>query len=88
MSRTYEYRSGLANQINAFIEEKRACGCKYEKEAKTFQTLDRFLIEQGIITPVLPRLAVENGLRSGLMKNAKTKNGVSILQSVSPSTFN
>ena len=38
MSRTYEYRSGLASQISAFIAEKRACGCKYEKEAKTFQT--------------------------------------------------
>lgn len=47
MSRTYEYRSGLASQISAFIAEKRACGCKYEKEAKTFQTLDRFLVEQG-----------------------------------------
>ena len=51
MSRTYEYRSGLASQISAFIAEKRACGCKYEKEAKTFQTLDRFLVEQGINTP-------------------------------------
>ena len=50
MSRTYEYRSGLASQISAFIAEKRACGCKYEKEAKTFQTLDRFLVEQGINT--------------------------------------
>ena len=40
MSRTYEYRSGLASQISAFIAEKRACGCKYEKEAKTFQTLE------------------------------------------------
>lgn len=29
MSRTYEYRSGLASQISAFIAEKRACGCKY-----------------------------------------------------------
>ena len=48
MSRTYEYRSGLASQISAFIAEKRACGCKYEKETKTFQTLDRFLVEQGI----------------------------------------
>ena len=59
MSRTYEYRSGLASQISAFIAEKRACGCKYEKEAKTFQTLDRFLVEQGINTPVLPELVVE-----------------------------
>ena len=72
MSRAYEYRSGLANQINAFIEEKRACGCKYEKEAKTFQTLDRFLIEQGIITPVLPRLVVEKWIEK--RPNEKRKN--------------
>ena len=59
MSRTYEYRSGLASQISAFIAEKRACGCKYEKEAKTFQTLDRFLVEQGINTPLLTELVDE-----------------------------
>ena len=72
MSRTYEYRSGLASQINAFIEEKRACGCKYEKEAKTFQTLDHFLVEQGIITPVLPRLVVEKWIEKH--PNEKRKN--------------
>lgn len=72
MSRTYEYRSGLANQINAFIEEKRACGCKYEKEAKTFQTLDHFLVEQGIITSVLPRLVVEKWIEKH--PNEKRKN--------------
>ena len=64
MSRTYEYRSGLASQISAFIAEKRACGCKYEKEAKTFQTLDRFLVEQGINTPVLPELVVEKWIET------------------------
>ena len=72
MSRTYEYRSGLASQISAFIAEKRACGCKYEKEAKTFQTLDRFLVEQGINTPVLPELVVEKWIEK--RPNEKRKN--------------
>mgnify|MGYP007087039519 CR=1 FL=1 len=88
MSRTYEYRSGLASQISAFIAEKRACGCKYEKEAKTFQTLDRFLVEQGINTPVLPELVVENGLKSGPMKSVKIKNGGLISQNALPNIFN
>ena len=72
MSRTYEYRSGLASQISAFIAEKRACGCKYEKEAKTFQTLDRFLVEQGINAPVLPESVVEKWIEK--RPNEKRKN--------------
>lgn len=67
-----QYRSGLASQISAFIAEKRACGCKYEKEAKTFQTLDRFLVEQGINTPVLPELVVEKWIEK--RPNEKRKN--------------
>ena len=62
----------LASQISAFIAEKRACGCKYEKEAKTFQTLDRFLVEQGINTPVLPELVVEKWIEK--RPNEKRKN--------------
>lgn len=58
MSRVYEYRSGLASQINAFIKEKRALGCKYEKEAKTFWEFDRFLVSEKVDTPVLPEAAV------------------------------
>lgn len=72
MSRTYEYKSGLARQINAFIEEKRACGCKYEKEAKTFQAFDRFLVEQGVVTPILPRLVAEKWIEK--RPNEKRKN--------------
>lgn len=57
-SKTYNYKSGLAHQINAFIAEKRALGCKYEKEAKAFWEFDRFLVSEGIDTPVLPESAV------------------------------
>lgn len=72
MSRAYEYRSGLAGQINTFIAEKRACGCKYDKEAKTFRALDRFLVEQGIDTPVLPESVVEKWIEK--RPNEKRKN--------------
>lgn len=72
MSRTYEYRSGLASQINAFIEEKRACGCKYEKEAKTFYEWDRFLVAQGVTAPVLSKPIVEKWIEK--RPNEKRKN--------------
>lgn len=58
MIRIYDYKSGLANQIDAFIAEKRALGCKYEKEAKTFWEFDRFLVSEGVNTSVLPETAV------------------------------
>lgn len=58
MSKVYDYKSGLATQINDFISEKRALGCKYEKESKTFWEFDRFLVEEGINTPVLPKHTV------------------------------
>ena len=58
MSKVYDYRSGLAGQINAFIEEKRALGCKYEKEARVFWEFDRFLVANAVDTPVLPENVV------------------------------
>ena len=53
MSRVYEYTSGLSSQIQSFIDEKRALGCKYEKEAKVIYEMDRFLVAEGVVTPVL-----------------------------------
>ena len=58
MSRVYDFQSGLAGQINAFIEEKRALGCKYEKEARVFWEFDRFLVANAVDTPVLPENVV------------------------------
>lgn len=58
MSKVYVYRSGLASQIDAFIAEKRALGCKYEKEAKTFWELDRFLVSHAVDMPVFPENVV------------------------------
>ena len=37
MSRTYEYRSGLASQISAFIAEKRAADVSMKKKPKPFK---------------------------------------------------
>ncbi len=62
----------MANQINAYIKEKRACGRKYEKEARTFYTLDCFLVEQGIVTSVLPRTVVKEWIEK--RPNEKRKN--------------
>ena len=58
MIKVYNYQSGLASQINAFIAEKRALGCKYEKEAKTFWELDKFLASQSVDTPVFSKNVV------------------------------
>lgn len=72
MSRIYEYTSGLAPQIQAFIDEKRVLGCKYEKEAKVFYEMDKFLVEQGVIEPILPQNIVEKWV--GKRPNEKRKN--------------
>lgn len=72
MSKVYEYRSGLSAQIQSFIEEKRALGCKYEKEAKTFYEMDKFLVRQGIDSPILPKDTVELWIRK--RPNEKRKN--------------
>lgn len=72
MSRVYNYQSGLAEPINAFIAEKRMLGCKYEKESKILWEMDRFLLDQGITTPELPKTAVEKWIEK--RPNEKRKN--------------
>lgn len=72
MMRSYKYTSGLALQIQSFIDEKRALGCKYEKEAKTFYEMDRFLYAEGVTTPSLPQEVVEKWV--GKRTNEKRKN--------------
>lgn len=63
MSRVYDYTSGLSSQIQSFIDEKRTLGCKYEKEAKVFYEMDKFLVAQGITEPVLSKEIVEKWVR-------------------------
>lgn len=72
MMRSYKYTSGLALQIQSFIDEKRALGCKYEKEAKTFYEMDKFLYAEGVTTPSLPQEVVEKWV--GKRTNEKRKN--------------
>lgn len=72
MTKVYEYTSGLAPQIQSFIEEKRALGCKYEKEAMAFSEMDRFLVREGVVTPVLSQMVIEKWV--GKRQNEKRKN--------------
>ena len=72
MSRIYKYTSGLSTQIQSFIDEKRALGCKYEKEAKTFYEMDRFLVQQGVNVPCLSQEVVEKWIKK--RPNEKRKN--------------
>lgn len=70
--RIYKYTSGLSQQIQSFIEEKRALGYKYEKEAKVFYEMDRFLVDEGVVTPILTQDVVEKWV--GKRPNEKRKN--------------
>ena len=72
MIRVYKYTSGLSSQIQSFIEEKRALGCKYEKEAKVFHEMDRFLVKEGVVEPILTQDVVEKWV--GKRPNEKRKN--------------
>ncbi len=72
MSKTYEYKSGLAELMQTFVEEKRALGFKYEKEAKIFHEMDRVMVEHGVVAPELPRYAVEKWIEK--RPNEKRKN--------------
>lgn len=72
MSKSYEYKSGLAELMQTFVEEKRALGFKYEKEAKIFHEMDRVMVENGVVSPELPRYAVEKWIEK--RPNEKRKN--------------
>ena len=75
--------------MQTFVEEKRALGCKYEKEAQIFREMDRVMVEYGVVSPELPRYAVEKWIEkrpNEKRKNQKyrlnfTKRFVSYLQS-------
>ena len=70
--RTYDYKSGLASQITAFIQEKRSLGCKYERESRAFLELDRFLVEQNVLVPQFSQFVVERWIAK--RPNEKRKN--------------
>jgi integrase/recombinase XerD len=53
------FHSPLADLITGFIQEKRACGCRYERDCQELERLDRFLCDVGLKTQKLPRHIVD-----------------------------
>ena len=45
------FHSILANEINRFLDHKRALGRRFDVEEKTLRLLDRFLADHAIRTP-------------------------------------
>jgi integrase/recombinase XerD len=54
-----EFQSPLAPLMEEFLEEKRACGYRYERGSLFLLSLDRFLRSEGLSTEELPREMVE-----------------------------
>ena len=54
-----QFGGSLASFMEAFLAEKHACGCKYERESLTLLNLDRYLVAQGCSGPQLPREALD-----------------------------
>jgi integrase len=46
--------------MERFLEEKRVCGYRYERGGLFLLSLDRFLVDQGLSTPDLPRSMVDH----------------------------
>ena len=44
------FHSPLARQIEQYLVAKRALGCKFDSEDRTLRLLDRFLVEQGVVS--------------------------------------
>ncbi len=72
MSKIYFYQSVMGSYFDSFLEEKRALGCKYEKEAKIFSEFDRFLIKENVAIPILSKEIVEKWIEK--RSNEKRKN--------------
>jgi len=53
------YLSPLAPHLHQFVEEKRALGCRYRRQAHMLVTFDRFLLDHPTITPDLPKAVIE-----------------------------
>lgn len=54
-----EYRSLLGDLMIRFIQEKQACGYRYEWEILALRQLDRLLCDIGLSSMELPKLAVD-----------------------------
>src|SRR5262245_9377118 len=58
-SRRLHFRSPLASLMEKFLEEKRACGYRYDRGSLFLLSLDRFLVSEGLKANELPRAMVE-----------------------------
>jgi integrase len=54
-----DFRSPLGPLLTRFLEEKRACGYRYDREAYLLRALDRFLLREKLSSPELPRAVLE-----------------------------
>ncbi len=54
-----KFHSPLAPLMEEFLKEKRACGYRYDRGSLFLQSLDRFLLSEGLSTLELPRLMVD-----------------------------
>jgi integrase/recombinase XerD len=52
------YLSSLAPHLHQFVEEKRVLGYRYRSQAHWLVAFDRFLLEQGVTTPDLPKAVI------------------------------
>jgi integrase len=69
------YVSALAQHLHRFVAEKRALGCRYQGEAQSLIALDRFLTEQGVTSPDLPKTVVEAWTRRRPHESVATQQG-------------
>jgi integrase/recombinase XerD len=68
-----QFRSVLASWIEQFIQEKQACGYKYATETESLWRLDRFLCEQDLAVPELPKALVNRWIVKDPNESSRTQ---------------
>jgi integrase/recombinase XerD len=66
------FRSVLGNHLKSFIQEKQACGYRYNSGIKNLRRLDRFLTMNGLTIVELPKQVVEQWTARQLLESAGT----------------
>ncbi len=67
------FRSWLAPQMEAFIQEKRSCGCRYVTEAAMMHRLDRLLCKEPDCDQTLSRAQMERWITKQPHERARTQ---------------
>lgn len=67
------FRSWLAPQMEAFIQEKRSCGCRYIAEAALMHRLDRLLCKEPDSDQTLSRAQVERWITKQPQERDRTQ---------------